>query len=228
MKKLVCIGLMACFSTLMIAQTSADVAPSQPETATLQRRIRGGRAKNIILFIGDGMGDSEITAARNYHVGAGGRLALDTLPFTGTVTTFALQEGDPSKPDYVTDSAAGGTAWATGKKTSNGRISTSAKTDQPLKTILELAKELGYRTGNVSTAELTDATPAVLGAHVNSRRCQGPADMKDCDKYRKGAGGPGSIAEQLVDHKIDVLLGGGKQRFDQVIDGGTGRRQKSH
>jgi alkaline phosphatase len=220
MKKLVCIGLMACFSTLMIAQTSADVAPSQPETATLQRRIRGGRAKNIILFIGDGMGDSEITAARNYHVGAGGRLALDTLPFTGTVTTFALQEGDPSKPDYVTDSAAGGTAWATGQKTSNGRISTSAKTDQPLKTILELAKELGYRTGNISTAELTDATPAVLGAHVNSRRCQGPADMKDCDKYRKGAGGPGSIAEQLVDHKIDVLLGGGKQRFDQVIDGG--------
>jgi alkaline phosphatase len=220
MKKLLCLGLLACFSTLMIAQTTASVAPSQPEGAKLQSQIRGGRAKNIILFIGDGMGDSEITAARNYQVGAGGRLALDTLPFTGTVTTYALQEGDPSKPDYVTDSAAGGTAWATGKKTSHGRISTSAKADQPLKTILELAKEQGYSTGNISTAELTDATPAVLGAHVNSRRCQGPADMNDCEKYRKASGGPGSIAEQLVDHKIDVLLGGGKQRFDQVIDGG--------
>jgi alkaline phosphatase/streptomycin-6-phosphatase len=220
MKKKLCGVMLACFSTLACAQKDASGTTSQPEAAKLQNKILGGRAKNIILFIGDGMGDSEITAARNYQVGAGGRLALDTLPFTGSVTTYALQESDPSKPDYVTDSAAGGTAWATGQKTSNGRISTSAKADRPLKTILELAKEAGYRTGNISTAELTDATPALLGSHVNSRRCQGPADMKDCEKYRKAAGGPGSIAEQLVDHKIDVLLGGGKQRFDQVIDGG--------
>ncbi len=220
MKKKLCGVALACISALACAQTNNGGAPSQPEAAKLQSQIRGGRAKNVILFIGDGMGDSEITAARNYQAGASGRLALDTLPFTGSVTTYALQESDPSKPDYVTDSAAGGTAWATGQKTSNGRISTSAKADRPLKTILELAKEAGYRTGNISTAELTDATPAVLGAHVNSRRCQGPGDMKDCEKYRKSAGGPGSIAEQLVDHKIDVLLGGGKQRFDQIIDGG--------
>jgi alkaline phosphatase len=220
MKKSLYGVVLVCVSTMTFAQSSASGAASQQEAAKLQAQIRTGRAKNIILFIGDGMGDSEITAARNYQVGAGGRLALDSLPFSGSVTTYALQEGDPSKPDYVTDSAAGGTAWATGQKTSNGRISTSAKTDRSLKTILELAKEQGYRTGNISTAELTDATPAVLGAHVNSRRCQGPADMKDCEKYRKAAAGPGSIAEQLVDHKIDVLLGGGKQRFDQVIDGG--------
>jgi alkaline phosphatase len=220
MKTTLCGIALACFSAFSYAQTNGGGTTSQPETAKVQSQIRGGRAKNIILFIGDGMGDSEITAARNYQAGASGRLAMDLLPFTGSVTTYALQENDPSKPDYVTDSAAGGTAWATGQKTSNGRISTSAKTDKPLKTILELAKELGYRTGNVSTAELSDATPAVLGAHVNSRRCQGPADMKDCEKYRKASGGPGSIAEQLIDHKIDVLLGGGKQRFDQVINGG--------
>ncbi len=220
MKKKLCGMAMACFCALACAQTNTSDTPQQHDAAKLQSQIRGGRAKNIILFIGDGMGDSEITAARNYQAGASGRLALDTLPFTGSVTTYALHESDPSKLDYVTDSAAGGTAWATGQKTSNGRISTSAKADRPLKTILELAKEAGYRTGNISTAELTDATPAVLGAHVNSRRCQGPADMKDCEKYRKAAGGPGSIAEQLVDHKIDVLLGGGKQRFDQIIDGG--------
>src|SRR5215472_5255576 len=213
--------------TLLVGSVCAQAiaqnggSPSQSaEAAKLQQQIQGGRAKNIIFLLGDGMGDSEITAARNYYVGASGRLGMDALPFTGEVTTYALQESDPSKPDYVTDSAAGGTAWATGQKTSNGRISTSAGTDKPLKTILELAKEKGYRTGNITTAEITDATPAVLGAHVNIRSCQGPADMKSCPKYMKSAGGPGSIAEQLVDPKIDVLMGGRRQRYEQIIDGG--------
>lgn len=95
------------------------------------------RARNIILFIGDGMGDLEITIARNYEVGAAGRLAMDTLPMTGAYTTYALQESNPNLPDYVTDSAASGTGWATGVKTSNGRISTTASSDRDVKTILE-------------------------------------------------------------------------------------------
>ncbi|MDZ8189360.1 MAG: alkaline phosphatase [Nostoc sp. ChiSLP02] len=180
-----------------------------------------GRAKNIILFIGDGMGDSEITIARNYSVGAAGRLFIDTLPFTGEYTTYSIQEQNPKLPDYVTDSAASGTGWATGNKTSNGRISTTAGTDKDLKTILELAKERGYKTGDVSTAELTDATPAVLFSHVSDRGCQGPQDMAKCPQDKKSAGGPGSIAEQSIDHDVDVLLGGGKQRYDQIIDGGN-------
>lgn len=212
---------LSCVCVSAVAQQNGSSKPN-PEVIGLQQQIQGGRAKNIIFLLGDGMGDSEITAARNYQVGAAGRLAMDALPLTGAVTTYALQESDPTKPDYVTDSAAGGTAWATGQKTSNGRISTSAGTDKPLKTILEIAKEMGYRTGNITTAEITDATPAVLGAHVNSRRCQGPADMKDCPRYEKGAGGRGSIAEQLVDNKIDVLMGGGKQRYEQILDGGPG------
>jgi alkaline phosphatase len=65
------------------------------------------KARNVILLIGDGMGDSEITIARNYQYGAAGRLAMDELPFTGSATTYSLVEGDPSKVDYVTDSAAG-------------------------------------------------------------------------------------------------------------------------
>jgi alkaline phosphatase len=210
--------LLACLCATATAQQKA--ASPDLEAARLQQQIQGGRARNIIFFLGDGMGDSEMTAARNYQTGAAGRLAMDTLPFTGAVTTYALQESDPSKIDYVTDSAAGGTAWATGQKTSNGRIATTAGTDKSLKTILELAREKGYRTGNITTAEITDATPAVLGAHVNSRRCQGPADMRECPKYKKSAGGPGSIAEQLIDHKIDVLMGGGKQRYDHILDGG--------
>ena len=184
-------------------------------TATVREAIAGGEARNILLFIGDGMGDSEITAARNYAVGASGRLALDTLPLTGQYTTYAVQEIDPTLPDYVTDSAASGTGWATGHKTSNGRISTTARTDEDLKTILEIAQDRGMRTGDVTTAELTDATPAVLAAHVASRTCQGPGDMAACPRDRKSAGGPGSIAEQLLAHEVDVLMGGGSARFDQ-------------
>ena len=172
-------------------------------------------AANVLLFIGDGMGDSEITAARNYHVGASGRLALDGLPHSAAYTTYSVQENDPALPDYVPDSAATGTAWSTGTKTSNGRISTSAQADRDLKTILEIAQERGYLTGDVTTAELTDATPAVLGAHVSKRACQGPADMDPCPQDRVAAGGPGSIAEQLIAHKINVLLGGGLDRFRQ-------------
>jgi alkaline phosphatase/streptomycin-6-phosphatase len=161
------------------------------------------------------MGDSEITAARNYVVGAAGRLAMDVFLLTGEYTTYAVQELDPTMPDYVTDSAASGTGWATGHKTSNGRISTTARTDQDLKTILEIALERGMRTGDVTTAELTDATPAVLGSHVASRTCQGPADMAACPQDMRSAGGPGSIAEQLIAHEIDVLMGGGAARFEQ-------------
>lgn len=187
----------------------------------VRQAIRSGPARNIILFIGDGMGDSEITLARNYGPGAGGRLAMDGLPFSGTYTTYSVQEAAPTTPNYVPDSAATGTAWATGSKTSNGRISTTAGTDRDLETILEIARERGLRTGNVTTAELTDATPAVLASHVANRACQGPADMEPCPHDRKSAGGPGSIAEQLIDHGVDVLLGGGEARFAQTTDSGT-------
>jgi len=184
-------------------------------SVSLRQAIDEGRARNIILFIGDGMGDSEITAARNYAVGAAGRLAMDALPLTGAYTTYAVREMDPDVPNYVTDSAASGTAWATGHKTSNGRISTGARTGEDLRTILEIARDRGMRTGDVTTAELTDATPAVLAAHVLSRDCQGPEDMEACPHDRKSAGGKGSIAEQILAHDVDVLMGGGAARFDQ-------------
>lgn len=213
---LLVVGLAA----LIIPLVTFAEDPWNQKTNFIRDSIKNGRADNVIFFLGDGMGDSEITIARNYHVGADGRLSLDKLPLTGEVTTYAVQESNPALPEYVTDSAASGTSWATGVKTSNGRISTTASTDQDLTTILELAQQRGLRTGDVSTAELTDATPAVLASHVNARGCQGPADMSACLQDKKSAGGPGSIAEQEVDHHVDVLLGGGKQRFDQLIDGG--------
>src|SRR5215475_11981212 len=84
---------------------------------------------------------------------------------------------------------------------------------KPLTTILELAQKKGFKTGNVTTAELTDATPAVLDSHISLRGCQGPADMATCPNETKQAGGLGSIAEQSVDHNVDVLMGGGRNRF---------------
>lgn len=206
----------AAVPAVVLATQSGD------KSADVARAIDRGNARNVILLIGDGMGDSEITIARNYEVGAGGRLTLDSLPLTGAMTTYSVQESDPTKSNYVTESSASATAFSTGKKTSNLRVSTSPKTDQDLPTILEAAKAAGLRTGNVSTAALTDATPAAQQSHVASRFCQGPADMAQCPQDKKSAGGLGSIAEQAVEHDTDVLLGGGASRFDQTIPQGEG------
>ncbi|MFJ8020536.1 alkaline phosphatase [Streptomyces sp. NPDC096311] len=199
-----------------VAVTSVAGASDTKEQA--EHAVKGGKAKNVILLIGDGMGDSEITLARDYTVGANGRLNMDKFPLTGAYTTYAVHAD--GTPDYVTDSAASGTGWATGVKTVNGRISKTPGTDNAVRTILELAQKSGYATGNVTTAELTDATPAVLDSHVTDRSCQGPADMAKCPTDAIAAGGPGSIAEQSVNHKVDVLFGGGKQRFDQKVTDG--------
>lgn len=202
------------------ASASGKLAPDGDRSDDVRRAIKTGGAKNVILLIGDGMGDSEITIARNYEYGADGRMALDTLPLTGAMTTYSVLESDPSSPDYTPESASTATAWATGAKTSDGRISTAPGSDADVETILERAQRAGYRTGNVSTAELTDATPAAQMSHVRFRACQGPADMATCPQDTKNVGGPGSIAEQSVDNGVDVLLGGGRARYEQTITGG--------
>ncbi|PKW09033.1 alkaline phosphatase/streptomycin-6-phosphatase [Streptomyces sp. 1222.5] len=210
-------------ATALVAATTAAVAVTSAAGAfdnaqQAKAAIKDGKAKNVILLIGDGMGDSEITLARDYTVGANGRLNMDKFPLTGAYTTYAVHAD--GTPDYVTDSAASGTGWATGVKTVNGRISKTPGTDKAVPTLLELAQKKGYATGSVTTAELTDATPAVLASHATDRSCQGPADMAKCPTDTIAAGGPGSIAEQSVKHKVDVLIGGGKQRFDQKVTDG--------
>ncbi|HEY2062169.1 MAG TPA: alkaline phosphatase [Amycolatopsis sp.] len=195
-------------------------ASAGDRTQEVRNAIQGGSARNVVLFIGDGMGQSEITSARNYSRGAAGRLAMDELPLTGDYTTYAVEKGNPAKPDYVTDSAASGTGWATGTKSYNGAISVDAY-GNPVPTILELAKRAGLRTGDVTTAEVQDATPAVLGSHVVSRDCKGPDETSRlCPANAKENGGAGSIAEQLVQTRPDVLLGGGAKYFAQNAKAG--------
>ncbi|PRD13157.1 alkaline phosphatase [Pantoea coffeiphila] len=190
------------------------------QTEAIKASLSNKTAKNVILLIGDGMGDSEITAARNYAEGAGGFFkGIDALPLTGQYTHYALDKKS-HKPDYVTDSAASATAWATGVKSYNGAIGVDVNgKDHP--SLLELAKAAGKATGNVSTAELEDATPAAQIAHVTSRKCYGPEKTSElCQSNALEKGGKGSIAEQLLNARADVTLGGGGKTFGEAAKAG--------
>ncbi|MBB2494918.1 alkaline phosphatase [Aquipseudomonas ullengensis] len=193
---------------------------SRDLTDALKDSLSDKTAKNVILLIGDGMGDSEITIARNYALGAGGFFkGIDALPLTGQYTHYALHK-DSGLPDYVTDSAASATAWSAGVKTYNGALGVDIH-EKPHKTLLEIAKQNGKATGNVSTAEIQDATPAALFSHVTGRKCYGPnATSSQCPSNALENGGLGSISEQLLNTRPDVVLGGGSATFNETAKAG--------
>lgn len=195
----------------MAATAGVAVAASVAPAVADGKGEKSTGARNVILLVGDGMGDFEMTAARYYEYGAKGRLAMDALPERSTVNTWSVTSD--GKPDYVPESASTATAFSTGTKTVDGRIGTDPQ-DKDVRSTIDLAEQAGMRTGDVSTAEITDATPAAQLAHVANRGCQGPANMGTCPQDAKPSG-PGSIAEQSIDHRVDVLLGGGAARYDQ-------------
>ena len=220
--------------------------------------IGNKNAKNVVLFLGDGMGDSEITVARDYLKGANGHFdgldavgqpsALDDVQAgTGQYTTFSVGNGskdsavgkdgdgklvanpNPGKLTPVTDSSASGSAWATGTKTYNNAVDVDIY-GNPQLNLFELAKAAGKATGNVTTAEIQDATPAVLESHSSERACYGPQGKTDGTSNNaskqclinqlKENGGIGSISEQLLDTRADVTIGGGSKYFRQTVQGG--------
>jgi len=187
---------------------------------------RGAAARSLILFVGDGVDDHQLTIARNYlfgNVPGSQGFSFDRFDRRAAAVVQTVSEADGATPVYVGDSASGGTAIASGLVTSRGRVGTTAKTDRDVPTILELARDAGLRTGLVTTSSLTDATPASFVAHIAVRYCEGPADMKatggglqpGCPADEPAAGGPGSIAEQIARSQVDVLLGGGLEPFGQ-------------
>ncbi|WP_145579953.1 alkaline phosphatase [Yersinia vastinensis] len=190
------------------------------QTQALRDSLSNKTVKNVILLIGDGMGDSEITSARNYAMGAGGFFkGIDALPLTGQYIHYSLDK-KTQKPDYVTDSAASATAWSSGVKTYNGALGVDVFGKDHV-TILELAKKAGKATGNVSTAELQDATPAAQFAHVTGRKCYGPEETSEkCGTNALENGGRGSITEQMIEGRADVTLGGGSKSFSQLAKAG--------
>ncbi len=88
-------------------------------------------------------------------------------------------------------------------------------------TLLEQAKSSGLATGDITTSEIQDATPAVEVSHISQRSCYGPvATTTTCPEAAKENGGRGSITEQLLDTRPDVTLGGGSATFAEVAKAG--------
>lgn len=167
-----------------------------PAATTAQTAAPPGamaRPRNVILMIPDGCGPAAITLAR---LVSGRPLVLDSL-LVGAVQTHSADSD-------VTDSAAAGTAYATGVKTRNRMLGVDPE-GRPLGTLVEAAKARGMLTGMVTTADLTDATPAAFVAHVAQRTLQD------------------SIAILMFEHQVDVMLGGDLSRWRPASAGGRRR-----
>ncbi|NQT27511.1 alkaline phosphatase [candidate division KSB1 bacterium] len=161
-----------------------------PVDVDVQKLVQQKRVKNIILFIGDGMGVTHVFSGLTANKGKLNLLNLKTIGFSKTQPATR----------YVTDSAAGGTALSTGVKTYNGAIAVDVDS-LPVKTILELAEKEGLATGLVATSSITHATPASFIAHQKSRSL----DFE--------------IAKDFMNTDIDVFIGGGQRFFDKREDG---------
>jgi len=184
--------------------------------------------KNIIFFLGDGMGMTTQTAARIYRVGEAGDLTMDTLPETAFVRTY-------SNNAQVTDSAPSMAAYMTGVKMNNEVISMTPETNafdtsgkdylsgadstcpvtgngQAVATLLEIAKAAGMGTGAVTTTRITHATPATTYSHVCHR------DGENTIAAQAVPGGAGY--NSALGDGVDVLLGGGRQYFLPTAAGG--------
>ncbi len=179
--------------------------------------------KNVIFFLGDGMGINTMTASRIYAAGEDGELTMDTLPETGFVKTY-------SNDSQVTDSAPSMSAYMTGVKMNNEVISMSSDTKAidpnvaagtgncgtnngtPATTILELAKAAGRATGVVTTTRVTHATPAATYSHV----CHRDAESDIAAQLVPGGAGYNAA----LGDGVDVVFGGGKQFFTTTDAGG--------
>jgi len=139
--------------------------------------------KSIIFIIADGTGLSQYSLS--YYTDS--NFFINEFEYIGLVTTHP---DDGNKK--VTDSAASGTALATGKKTYNGAIAVNHN-HEPIKTVIEWAIEKNMATGLIATSTITHATPASFAAHVSSRRMEN------------------EIANQMATSKVNLLFGGGKK-----------------
>ena len=129
--------------------------------------MAGGKAKYVFYFIGDGMGVNQVNGTETYMAATEGRIGTAPLcfaqfPVAGLVTTFSASNG-------ITDSAAGGTALATGHKTKNGAIGVTADLSAPVQSVAAAAKADGKAVGIATSVSVDHATPASFYAHVKDR-----------------------------------------------------------
>ena len=180
----------------------------------------GERKRGVILFVGDGMGVSTVTAARileGQNKGLAGEenlLAFEHFPHVALVKTYNVDA-------QVSDSAGTMTALVTGHRARAGVLSVGPEAahgdcadskEHELVTLLEEAEQRGYRTGIVSTARITHATPAAAYAHSPDRNWELPGSVPEADRALCA-----DIARQLVEFPhgdgVDVVLGGGRAMF---------------
>ena len=157
---------------------------SKVYSPTFKSDKKNRRVKNIILMIGDGNGLAQISAAT---LANGGQLTLTQLKSIGFLKT-------QSKDDFTTDSAAGGTALATGEKTYNRAIGVDVD-GNTIKNITEILDKYDFSSGCITTDHITGATPAAFYAHQKDR-----SEIEN-------------IAEDLAKSKLSLFVGGGKKDF---------------
>jgi alkaline phosphatase len=150
---------------------------------------RKSKTKNIIIFIGDGMGVAQLSAGMTV---SSNTFSLEKFPYSGLSKTSSADK-------YITDSAAGGTAIACGIKTNNGMIGV-APDGTSVNSIMEIAHRNGMATGVVSTSSITHATPASFVAH------------------NSGRGNYEDIAKDFLNGTVDLFLGGGEDHFRKRKD----------
>ncbi len=179
------------------------------------------KAKNVILFVADGMGVSTVTAARilegqlRGESGEENMLSFETMPYVALSKTYNTNQQTP-------DSAGTMTAMMTGVKTKAGVISVdqsvfrgdcASSNGAELTTFLEQAEMAGLSTGVVTTARLTHATPAATYAHVPERNWEDDHDLSE----EAIANGCKDIARQLIEFPygdgLEVAMGGGRRSF---------------
>lgn len=153
--------------------------------------------RNVIYFIGDGMGFNHVYLA---SILEGRPLSMMKTQYVGIVKTFSANT-------WVTDSAAAGTAMATGFKTNNGMIGMLPNKER-VPSIAEVLKSYGVKIGIVVTCRVTHATPAAFYGHVPDR------DMEN------------ELAEQLVESGFDVIMGGGLRHFIPASVRGSSRKDE--
>ena len=207
---------------LAIATITAN-GQAGSETSAANTQQSGRKARNVIFFVGDGMGVSTVTAARVYSVGVGGQLVVDQFPHTALSRTY-------SEDSITADSAPTMSAMMTGVNTNQSVIGFGRGTepndfnndgDGPASwTLLELAKARGMKVGVVSTAQITHATPAATYSHINQRNNENHIALQALPTD--------ATYNRRLGNGIDVLMGGGRRFFvpSSVTDeeGGTGAR----
>ncbi len=179
-------------AAVLILSLICSAAPSPAEKPAYQpirmaAPPRSSPPLHIILFIGDGMGEGQRAIARWSAYGQDGQLAMDAMPYHGWSHTESFL-------GLITDSAAGATAIATGVKINNGMIGMDPRFNA-LPTILERARARDMAVGLVTTTDMAHATPAAFATHVLLR-----SQMT-------------VVAGQLIERRLDVLLGGGEDDF---------------